>query len=134
MAMRLGRETWTILVPDGWQAWHADECATFVGDDEVGALQISAAFKESTVLDASLRELAADHLAAGAQARPAVAGDFTGFEIAFSDGEVFWRHWYLRHDRQMLFVTYNCELACRGQEDATVQAMLASLAATSQAT
>jgi hypothetical protein len=133
MTTRFGRETWTILVPDGWEAWHNDECATLVAGDEIGALQISAAFKESAVLDEDLMEFAAEHLAAGAKTKAAVCGDFTGFEIAFSAGEVFWRHWYLRHGRQMLYVTYNCELALRGQEDAAVQAMLSSLAAVGQA-
>jgi hypothetical protein len=129
MAARFGRETWSLLVPDGWRAWHDDEYATLVGPGEIGALQISAAFKDSEVVDTDLREFAAEHLKAGAKPRPTEAGDFVGFEIAFSDEECLWRQWYLRNGRQMLFVTYNCSLESRGVEDGPVRAALASLAA-----
>jgi len=128
MVGRFGRETRSLVVPDGWRAWHDDECATLMGPREVGALQISAAFKDSEVVD-DLREFAAAHLEAGAKPQPTEAGDFMGFEIAFSDEERFWRHWYLRNGRQLLFVTYNCGLESRGVEDGPVGAALASLAA-----
>lgn len=126
---RFGRETWSLRVPNGWRAWHDEECATLVADDQIGALQISAAFKDSDVLDADLREFAAEHLEAGANAKPTEAGAFVGFEIAFSDADCFWRQWYLRKNRQMLFVTYNCGLASQGVEDAALRDILASLAA-----
>jgi hypothetical protein len=126
---RFGRETWSLLVPDGWRAWHDDACATLVAEHEIGALQISAASKDSEVLDRDLREFAAEHLEAGAKARSTEAGDFVGFEIVLGDGERFWRQWYLRNGRQVLFVTYNCGSESRGAEDAAVREILASLAA-----
>jgi len=129
MVNRFGRETWALIVPDGWRAWHDKECATVVADDHIGALQISAAFKESDVVDADLREFAAEHLQAGAKAQRIEAGDFVGFEIAFSDEGRFWRLWYLRSGRQMLFVTYNCGWQSRGIEDAALRHILASLTA-----
>jgi hypothetical protein len=132
MSTRFGTATWSLLVPDLWRAWHDDECATLVACEEVGALQISVAFKESDVLDADLRDFAAEYLEAGAKARPTQAGDFVGFEIAFSDEEIFWRQWYLRNGRQMLFVTYNCGLESRGVEDNSVRGILASLAASGE--
>lgn len=129
MNARFGRVTWSLRPPEGWRAWHDEECATLVADDEIGALQISAAFKDSEVVDADLRDFAADHLDAGANPRPTEAGEFVGFEISFSDGERFWRQWYLRNGRQLLFVTYNCGLDCRGVEDGPLGAALASLQA-----
>ena len=129
MVARFGRETWSLVVPDGWRAWHDDECATLVGGGEIGVLQISAAFKDAEVSDTDLRGFAAEHLEAGAKPRLIKAGDFVGFEIAFSDQERFWRQWYLRNGRQMLFVTYNCGLESRGVEDGPVGATLASLVA-----
>jgi|GEM_PF-866899 len=117
MNARFGRETWSLRPPEDWRAWHDAECVTLVADDEIGALQISAAFKDSEVLDADLRDFAADHLEAGAKPWPTEAGDFVGFEISFSDDERFWRQWYLRNGRQVLFVTYNCALDYRGAED-----------------
>ena len=117
------------MVPDGWRAWHEDECATLVGPRKLGALQISAAFKGGDVIDTDLREFATKRLEAGAKPLPTEAGDFVGFEIGFSDRESAWRQWYLRNGRQTLFVTYNCSLEFRGVEDGPVGLALASLAA-----
>lgn len=132
MTAHFGRETWSLLVPDDWRAWHDEECATLVADDEIGALQISAAFKDSDVQASDLREFAAEHLEAGAKAKPTEAGDFVGFEIAFRDEDRFWRQWYLRNGRQMLFLTYNCDLESRSAEDAVLRDILASLVARSE--
>lgn len=129
MAARFGRDTWSLVVPDGWRAWHDDECATLVGPGEIGALQISAYFKESEVVDLDLREFAAEHLEAGAKPRPTEAGDFVGFEICYADDEFVCRQWYLRNGRQMLFVTYTCGFESRGVEDGRVGAALSSLVA-----
>ncbi len=54
MNARFGRETWSLRPPEGWRAWHDAECATLVANDEIGALQISAAFKDSEVGDDDL--------------------------------------------------------------------------------
>lgn len=126
---KFGRETWSLTVPEGWRAWHDPECATLIGPGDIGALQISAAFKESDVLEQDLRDFASEHLDAGARSRATQAGDFVGFEVAFSDGDRFWRRWYLRHRGQALFITYNCDLASRGAEDAPLREALASLSA-----
>jgi hypothetical protein len=127
MAPRFGTDTWTLQVPSGWRAWHDEECSTLVGPGDLGALQVSAASKDSEVLDQDLRDFASKHLAAGAHAEPAEAGDYAGFEIAFRDGDRYWRQWFLRRGRQALFVTYNCALDHRGAEDDAVRQALASL-------
>lgn len=126
---RFGSESWSLVVPDGWRASHDDGRATLIAPREVGALQISASFKDSEVVDADLRAFAADHLDAGATPLPTEAGEFVGFEIAFSDDDRHWRQWYLRHGRQMLFVTYNCDLECRGVDDGPIGSALSSLMA-----
>ena len=127
---QFGRETWALVVPEGWRAQHEPACATLVGPDDIGAFQVSAYFRESDVLDGDLRDFASEHLDAGVQPTATRAGDFTGFEIAFSDSESCWRHWYLRNGRQMLFVTYNCDLDQKGTEDGPVLEILGSLVAT----
>lgn len=127
MASRFGTDKWTLQVPSGWRAWHDEECATLVGPADLGALQVSAAFKGALVLDEDLRDFASEHLAAGAHAEAAEAGDYAGFEIAFSDGKRYWRQWFLRGGRQALFVTYNCAVDHRGAEDDDVRLILASL-------
>lgn len=132
MSERFGREAWSLTVPDGWHARHDPECVTLESEPPVGALQISAAFKGAPVLDQDLRELASDHLEAGAVARAVVAGEFVGFEIAYSVGETVWRQWYLRREDQALFVTYNCHAGDRGREDSSITEVLASLSGGSE--
>jgi hypothetical protein len=78
MNRRFGRETWSILVPNGWTASHDTACATLVGSPAIGALQLSAAFKETPVLDEDLEDFAAEHLQAGATATRVVAGGLSG--------------------------------------------------------
>lgn len=131
MRSRFGRETWSISVPNGWHARHDPECATLEADPPVGALQISAAFKGASVLDEDLRDFASDHLEAGAVTRPVVAGEFVGFEIAYSVGDTFWRQWYLRREGQALLVTYVYQESARGHEDSSVEQVLASLSSSS---
>lgn len=132
MNARFGRETWSLVVPPNWRAWHDTECATLVADEEIGALQISAAFKDTDVTDDDLREFASDHLEAGAKSRPVSVGEFVGFEICCGDDDTFWRQWYLRNGQQMLFVTYNCALESRGIEDTAVASALNSLSASGE--
>lgn len=127
MTSRFGTDTWSLEVPAGWRASHDGDCATLVGPGDVGALQFSAALKDSEVLDRDLRDFASEHLAAGAHAEAVDAGDYAGFEIAFRDGERCWRQWFLRRGRQALFVTYNCAVDHRGAEDDAVRQVLASL-------
>lgn len=130
--MRFGRETWSLVVPDGWRAWHDDECATLVGPGEIGALQISAAFKRSgEVLDVELRGFARKRTEAGAVLQQIEAGDFAGVEVTFCENSRAWKQWFLRNGQQVLFVTYNCALEFEGAEVGPVRLALASLRAIS---
>ena len=129
MSERYDGGTWSLLLPVGWRGRQEDELDQLFGPDDVGAMTISAAFKDSEVLESDLRDFAAEHLEAGAKASPARCGDFVGFEIAFRDDDAFWRLWYLRNGRQMLFVTYSCDFDARGVEDDAIREALASLVA-----
>lgn len=129
MQRRFRSDTWSLTVPEEWSARNDEPVATLHNIDPIGVLQISAAFKDTKVLEADLRGFASEHIAAGVKTRPCTAGDFVGFEIAFGDEESFWRQWYLRNGRQMLFVTYNCGADYRGIEDEIVRSSLCSLIA-----
>jgi hypothetical protein len=95
--------------------------------DGRGALQISALFRDAPVSEADLREMAEEHLSAGAIAKPVQLGAFEGFQIAFSADGVFWRQWFVRNGCQALYVTYNCSVADRDLEIADVKTMLGTL-------
>lgn len=125
--MRFGQETWSIQPPADWSAWHDAECVTMAADPEVGALQISAAFKESNVSHEDLLDLASDHINAGARPIEIAAGTFEGITFCYGDGESHWQQWFLRDGCQALFVTYNCPGDSRGVEDEVVNKALKTL-------
>lgn len=131
--MRFGRETWSIEPPAGWSAWHDAECATMAADPEVGALQISAAFKESDVSHEDLLDFATDHVNSGARPIEVAVGTFEGITFCYGDDESHWQQWYLRDGRQALFVTYNCPADRRGVEDEVVNKALKTLSSTGAA-
>lgn len=119
--------TWQANLPDGWESQRDEECVTLHHHNGHGALQISAAFKDSSVCTDDLRQYASKHIQAGAKTRDLACGDFVGFTLAFGENDIYWRHWYLRHGNQMLFITYNCSNDDRGREEAAVAEILDSL-------
>lgn len=127
MTRRFGTTNWSVEIPDGWSARHEEDCATIADESDVGALQISAAFKDGDVTDDDLRDFAADHLDAGAVAAPAPCGNFVGFQIAFGDGEFVCRQWFLRSRQQALFVTHTCAESDRGSLDDAIDKVLSTL-------
>lgn len=132
--MRQARSAdWTLALAPSWRAREEEDCVCIARLDGLGALQISAARKNTDVTDDDLAEFAADHLNAGARAPPVTLGDFSGIAIRYGADSVHWRQWFLRHGRIALFVTYNCAEKDRGIEDAEVDRMLGSLRAESDA-
>ncbi|WP_145062908.1 hypothetical protein [Engelhardtia mirabilis] len=121
--------SWWLSIPPGWSEVSDPDCATIVSEGELGTLQISAAFAPGDVTDADLRDFAQEHIDAGAPTADVVAGDFRGFEIAYDDGEAYWRQWYLRAGSQILFVTYGCPLDAVGVDDAALESALGTLGA-----
>jgi hypothetical protein len=118
---------WTVSLPDGWTGHNDPECATFVSKGGPGALQISAAKKNDEVTNEDLCDFAREHLDAGAKTKEVTTGDFTGFTFHYGDGERYWRQWFVRHREVAAFITYNCPLSARGEEDAAVNIIISSL-------
>ena len=119
---------WEISLPDHWEV-EVDEDSTSLYDPEgPGTLQISAMRQDQAISEDDLREMAADHLAAGAEPEDVELGDFDGFVLRYdTDGE-FWSEWYLKADDRMLFITYACALDEEGEEEDIVEAVLDTLA------
>ena len=118
---------WSLAIPDTWIDTHHAECVTLEAQRPLGALQISSHAKDSDVSDDDLRDFADEHLKAGARPVPANFGDYSGFSIAYSKDGCYWRDWYLRRGRHMVFATYNCAESSRGKEDSAVNDILSSL-------
>jgi hypothetical protein len=120
---------WEIELASGWSAEQEEECVTIIKSDTSGALQISAYQKragsisreellDATVCDAETQT----HL------REKAWGDFSGFQLVYSEDDTFWRKWWLAKGRTLLFVTYNCELTKKDDEKAEINQMVESLA------
>jgi len=127
MTTRVMESSWELALPDRWEWQRDDECVTLYDPEGVGALQVSAATKNSVVTDEDLRGFASEHIEAGAKIRELACGDFSGFMLAFGTTDAYWRHWYLSEGREMLFVTYNCSPNDRGIEDQPIAEILGSL-------
>lgn len=122
--------SWSLQLLDGWNGKVDDGCATISSEGKMGALQMSAAIKPTQVKDDDLYDFAAEQIHDGTKTKNVQFGEFVGFEISFSVDDDFFRMWYLRHERKLLFVTYICDLKKRGVEDEDVQKMLVTLMST----
>lgn len=120
--MRYESIDWSLEVPEGWGHESGENCTGFMHPRGVGAFQVSSYRKNEPVTDADLREFAGEI--------PLVAvsiGWLSGFRTRFNEDNRFWTKWWLRSGCQMMYVTYNCSLADRGQEDAEVNSIIESL-------
>ena len=119
--------SWSLKLLDGWQGKIDGVCVTLSSEENVGVIQISAAIKPTQVTDNDLYDFAAEPIRDGAKTNNVQFGAFVGFEITFSFDDYFFRMWYLRHERQLLLITYICDLKKHGVEDEDIQKMLATL-------
>ena len=121
---------WEIALPPDWVGQHDGDCAILFNPQGVGALQVRAHTKHREVTEKDLRDLASQHMPAGARMDPADAGDFSGFTLTYAAQEVFWQHWYVSSGNQALMITYTCGKQDKEREIAQVREMLASLSST----
>ena len=119
--------SWSISLPDAWDEEHDDEGVTLFDPQGTGALEITAVEQEDVVDDGFLEYMAAEHLEAGAEPEEVELGDFEGLELSYGDETNYWREWYLRADKLMLYITYHCPLADEGREDDEVDMILGTL-------
>ena len=119
--------SWAVTLPDGWRGRPDPECDTFEAQEDIGALQISSYRKDEPVMDADLEDFASEHIKSGAKLKRVACGSFTGIYLTYGTDDEYWRHWYLRYGSTMLYVTYVCPQARRGEEDPAVSAILDSL-------
>ena len=124
-----GGSSWELTLAPSWDAQSDTECETITNATGVGALQISAARKDTPVTDEDLAGFAQEHIDAGAKTKPVVLGSFSGMTLRYEVDGSHWRQWYLKHGAVALFVTYNCPAADKGKEDLAVDQMLSSLKA-----
>jgi hypothetical protein len=108
---------WQISVPPPWKALPCEDWVEFTQPEGTGALHISGARKKKgEVRDDELRAQLHKDAPEDLEMEPVRFADFVGYGADYVDwnASVFWRKWFVRSGRVMLFITYNCK---RGEEE-----------------
>jgi hypothetical protein len=126
---QFGGDYWTIGLPDEWIGERDSEGVTLYDPNGSGSLQLSSLKEDTPITAADLKELAAEHIDAGAKPENVELGDFNGFTLSYGFKGEYWREWYLKCGTVMLFVTYTCDLDDEGKEDDLVDLVLETLRA-----
>lgn len=120
-------------MPAEWKGVPEEKCATFSRTPPLGALQISSARKEAEpVTDQDLLEFAVNRLPREAPIHPVRLGPFIGFSKNYVKDNSYWREWWLRCDRLMVYVTYNVAKEYKAVEDLDIDLILDSLRPTTE--
>jgi hypothetical protein len=119
---------WEITLPDGWEVEADEDTTSLYHPEGPGTLQVSATRQEDMITGDDLREMAADHLEAGAEPEEVALGDFDGFVLCYDTEGEYWCEWYLKAEDRMLFITYACALEYEGEEEDVIEAVLDTLA------
>ena len=116
---------WSVVLPPGWTASRENECTTFRATPPLGALQISSARKDlQPVDDNDLKEFAREHSNSAATLCDVKYGSFVGFSAERSQAGLYWKEWWLRSGRLMLYVTYNVAVPYKDSEMSLVEGIL----------
>lgn len=127
---RLDHEFWRISLPDDWISEEEEGCISIYHAKGVGMLEISAVEQPDEIIPDDLLALASEHLEQGARPETMTLGDFDGIELSYVEEDIFWREWYLKSGKSLLFITYNCDVGDEEKEEGMLDVMLATLKTT----
>jgi len=121
--------SWTLELPRGWEASQDDAAVTLTRPKGKGAVRIQLTVRsKGKMTEQDLRAAAGQALQRDATLRKATCGGFTGLWLEHQSDGRHRRDWWLRAADLMLHVRYECSLADRGREDATIDGILSTLA------
>jgi hypothetical protein len=119
---------WSVVLPPGWLGYADAACSTFQAQPPVGALQISAARKESEgITDGDLREFAEGRVSTTTPLQYCAFGAFLGVTAQYRKDGLFWQEWWLRSGQLMVYVTYNVSQEHAAAEQGSISIILSSL-------
>ena len=126
--MKFKSKWWSVRLPEDWQAAEDENCVTFSRKNSTSALQISAARKEAgSITDEELDDFATERLPVGTRPCRVNVGGLTGFYAERIENGVFWREWWLRQGRLIVYATYNVDENLKETESTIAQNILESL-------
>jgi hypothetical protein len=118
---------WLVQLPPGWKASEDDTCVTLSGQHFSSALQLSAARKDTDVVtDIDLNVFAADRVRDKALLH-VDTGVFSGFCAEQIEKGRFWREWWLRAGKLMVYVSYNIDAHLQESERSIIDSIIRSL-------
>jgi hypothetical protein len=121
---------WQVSVPRPWHAQKCEHCAEFTQPEGAGALHISGALKQhGDVSDDETRAELQKDCPQDTEFERARFGDFSGYGAEYVDwnDSRYWKKWFVRSGRVLLFITYNCKPGDEELEMAQVCQILSSL-------
>lgn len=121
---------WSVDLPEEWQLETDNYLYTFYHPNGFGALQVTGFTKEGAVTENDLKELASEHINAGAIAKPIESSSVMGITLAFGLSSEFWQYWYIGFGNTALLITYNCDLPDREKEIKIIKDIVSSIKVT----
>ncbi len=118
---------WTVNVPVLWDAEADEGCDVLYDKAGIGELVFSTLYQSEGVSDEQLEEMAAEHLDADVTLEDVNINDFSGFVISYTQEGEYWCEWYLRTDKILLFVSYNCKEGNEEVDEDVVESILDSI-------
>ena len=115
---------WSLVLPEEWSA-ERDEDVIVIGDrDGVGTIEISEFRKEAGAFDdADLPEFLDSLL----DWKDTELGNFHGAASTLEEDGFAMRDWCVYAGDVLLYITYSCDVANRGMDDAAVDDLLSTL-------
>jgi hypothetical protein len=121
---------WSVHLPTKWQVKEDKECVTLLGEHFNSALQISSARKEnSAVTDEDIKDFANGRIRDTVAFLKVEFAVFSGYYSEHIGDGVFWREWWLRSGKLLLYASYNVDEQFKKAETAIVDDIIISLRA-----
>ena len=121
---------WNLSINEAWHHEESDGVITISNPEGYGALQVSSYLKDSPVVVNDLKDLASEHIEAGAKVTFSEINGNQSLTLAFGKDGNFWQEWYVAIGNRALYITYNCSELDIEHEIGIVKTMVASLKAT----
>jgi hypothetical protein len=124
----LETEWWSLLLPPEWEAEEDEDGVVLIGDsDGVGCIEVSELrHPQGHFSLEETRSIAAAE--EGPAWRDCRVGPLQGVCRSLSEEDVAIREWMLYRGPLLLYITYSCDSANAGMDDAAVDEILTTLA------
>ncbi len=110
---------WSIEYPEEWETEQNEDCTTFYNPDGVGALQISSYRKDEQISESEIFDVATDDITETNKLQKIKEENYQGFIASYAEENDFWKKYYIWKDRIMVYITYNCEIKDKNNEELT---------------